>query len=209
MKDYKLSEFLEGYNEQVPQILSDTCLLKLIYTEHDGALELFARSNRLVPFADVSQFERSMCEKLGLKELRLRLKYTPDMLCAEYFQDLTQFLKSRFPVVNGFFEGADISYSGGLFTVGLKHGGADILKKAGIESAFPALVFEMFSISVRIELTGITQVDTASFAKQQEDYLNSIPINNPLPSAPAGFSPAGGSAPSAPHECRTCNVECR
>lgn len=207
MKDYKLSEFLEGYNEQVPQILSDACLLKLIYTEHDGALELFARSNRLVPFADVSQFERSMCEKLGLKELRLRLKYTPDMLCAEYFQDLTQFLKSRFPVVNGFFEGADISYLGGLFTVGLKHGGADILKKAGIESAFPALVFEMFSISVRIELTGITQVDTASFAKQQEDYLNSIPINNPLPSAPAGFSPAGGSAPSAPHEYRTCNVE--
>ncbi|MFR5051789.1 MAG: hypothetical protein ACLTCP_11055 [Ruminococcus bicirculans (ex Wegman et al. 2014)] len=39
---------------------------------------------------------------LGAGKFILQLKYTPDMLCAEYFPELCKFLKSRFPLVNGF-----------------------------------------------------------------------------------------------------------
>lgn len=208
MKEYTIAEFFEGSGERIPRVLEDARLLKLTYSEHENTLVLAVCCGELVPFDAVSHFERDMAETYKLNDFKLRLKYTPDKLCAEYFTDLTKFLKSRFPVVNGFFDDADITYADGVFTVGLKYGGADILKKAGIESAFPALVFEMFSTSVKIELTGVTRADAAKLAKEHEDFLNSIPMSAPQPQqSGAGFAPSQPKSDAAPREYRTCDFE--
>ncbi|MBR1724838.1 MAG: PolC-type DNA polymerase III, partial [Ruminococcus sp.] len=188
MKEYTLEEFLEGYGEQVPQPLKGAQLLKISYDESGGgSIRLTTHCRELVSFADVCAFEHEMCDKLGLYSFSLALKYTPDMLSADYFYDLTQFLKSRFPTVNGFFDGADVSFDGSVFHVGLKNGGAEVLKKAGIDVAFPQLVHDMFSISTGIELGGVTSIDPEVYESEQKKLLDAIPINVPLPSegAPA------------------------
>lgn len=42
------------------------------------------------------------------------------------------------------FDNAEAVYENGIFTVDIKHGGEALLKKAGIETAFPALTMELF-----------------------------------------------------------------
>ncbi|MGN0632336.1 MAG: PolC-type DNA polymerase III [Oscillospiraceae bacterium] len=208
MKEYTISEFFEGYNERLPEIIGNAVMLKLSYSEHDNSIEITAKSDELVPYAEVSKFQRSMSEKLGLKDLFLRLKYTPDKLTADYFTDLTQFLKARFPLVNGYLDNADVTYENGVFNVGLKHGCADILKKAGIETAFPSLVFEMFSTSVKIVLSGVTSIDPVKFEHEQEEYLRSLDLSAPIASAYTSPVQSASSAPSgASVNFRSCDVD--
>ncbi len=187
MQSCTLKQFLEGINGAVAEPLSSGELLKLIFDEDERVLELTVKCDTLVPYADAAAFERDMRQKLSLNDCLLRLKYTPDMLCAEYFPELTGFLRKNFPVVNGFFDDADVSYSGGVFSVGLKHGGGDVLLKAGIERAFPAVVRELFSIAVTIKLDGVMHLDPEQFESEQEKILKTLPINVPTeaPKKPA------------------------
>lgn len=207
MKEYTLAEFFEGYNEQVPRVIENSRILKLAYTEQQNFLELTAVSKELIPYSVIAEFESNMARRISVNRLRFKVKYTPDMLVPEYFADITQFLKSRFPVVNGFFDDADITYKDGIFDVSLKHGGADILKKAGIESAFPTLVFEMFSTSVKINLSGVTHIDEAKFAEEQEKYLNSLPAPSIGKQSYASPSFSTVSSKDASTEFRVCNYE--
>ena len=191
MKEYTLEEFLEGFGEAVPDALKGAQLLRLEYIEGRRSLMLTARSRQLVKYADVVSFERNIRGKLELNELSLGLKYTPDMLTADYFFELTQFLKSRFPTVNGFLDEADVRLEDGVFHVGLKHGGAEVLRSAGIDTAFPNLVHELFSTTVGIELEGTLTVDTDAYSENLEKVYSEMTANIPLPPMP-GDSPAAG-----------------
>lgn len=202
---YTLQEFLDGYNEQVPKPLDKSQMLKLCYDEKANTLELTVKSDVLVPYASVAAFERDMRQKLGVRDCYICLKYTPDKLCAEYFFELTQFMKSRFPVINGFFDDADISFENGVFTASLKRGGAEIMRKAGIESVFPKLVFEMFSVQVRIELTGVTEQNSEDYAAEQEKILNKIQTS--LPVSAKHDTGAGQNSPSVSPEFRSFTAE--
>ena len=102
-----LQQFLEGIGEKAPDELARVELMKLIFSEESNILEMIVRSKTLVPYSVVSGFQREMRGKWGINDLILRLKYTPDMLTADYFFELTGFLKERFPVVNGFFDDAE------------------------------------------------------------------------------------------------------
>ncbi|MCR5142186.1 MAG: PolC-type DNA polymerase III [Ruminococcus sp.] len=190
MKEYTLDEFLEGCGQQVPESLKGATLLKIAYDESNGgSMVMTIRCRSLVSFRDACDLEHSLKQKLGLNSLSAALKYTPDMLSGEYFFELIQFLRSRFPTVNGFFDNAVVNYDGGTFYVDLDHGGGDVLKKAGIEVAFPQLVHDMFSINVKIVLGGVLRLSDETYADEQKKLLDAIPINNPLP------LPRGGSAP--------------
>ncbi|MCD8095617.1 MAG: PolC-type DNA polymerase III [Ruminococcus sp.] len=179
MTEHTLSEFLEGYNIKLPKSLEDGQLLKLTYSESVNEMALTVKMDKLAPFAAVTELERSMEELLGINDFKLLLKYTPDKLSADYFSELIQFLKSRFPVVNGFFDDAKASLCDGVLTIKLKHGGADILKKAGIETALPTLIYEMFSQSVKIELSGTLSIDAESYKNMQQKQMENLPTAAP------------------------------
>ncbi len=202
MKEYTLAQFLEGYNEILPKQLENGRLLKLLHNENKTSLTLVVRFDELVPYMTAAQFERSMRQKLNLTDFSLAIKYTPDKLTADYFFELTQFFKSQFPVVNGFFDDAKVDFSDNVFTVELARGGADILKKAGIETAFPKLVYDMFSTDVKIVLSGVMHADSEKLAKQQEEFLSSIPMPEPSKSYNNDKS-----TPKVQKEFRSCSVE--
>ena len=120
-----LNTLMEGLNAAVPEQLSNARLLKIEYSERTNVLDMFLRSEQLVPYAVTAGFQRDMRKSMGLADCLLHLKYTPDMLCADYFPELTEYLKVNFPTVNGFFDGAEAVYENDTFTVSLKHGGAN------------------------------------------------------------------------------------
>ncbi|MCR5123062.1 MAG: PHP domain-containing protein, partial [Ruminococcus sp.] len=188
-----LQQFLEGLNETAPDELKEAEILRLVYSEVSNVLEMFLHCRTLIPYATVAAFQRDMRVKWGMNDFLLRIKYTPDMLTADYFFELTGFLKARFPVVNGFFDDADVTLENGVFTVSLKRGGANVLKKAGIERAFPDLVREMFVTSVKLELAGVTEVSDEVYLAEQEKIISEIESSLPPP-PPPGAAPAPAAA---------------
>lgn len=144
MNTYTIESFFENYKELIPSVIEKGRILRLGYNEENGTFTCQAAFDKLVPFDSTVEFEMKMRAALGAGKFILQLKYTPDMLCAEYFPELCKFLKSRFPLVNGFFDNAEAVYENGVFTVDIKHGGEALLKKAGIETAFPALTWSFF-----------------------------------------------------------------
>lgn len=172
MSEYTLDKLFEGYNAQPPSALCGARVLKIIYTEHDNSLGFVICPNELIAFEEIKNYEHEVEKVFGAARAEFIPKYTPDKLSADYFPSLVQYLKDRFPAVNGFFDDADVSFSDGVFRIGLKHGGAQVLKNAGLEKAFPKLVYDMFSCSVKIELEGTTDVDGELFESQQKKLLN-------------------------------------
>ncbi len=198
-----LKALMEGLNASVPEELSDARLLRIDYNERTNILDLFLKSERLIPYAVTAGFQRDMRQSMGLYDCLLHLRYTPDMLCAEYFGELTEYLKASFPVVNGFFDDAEAVYSDGTFTVSLKHGGGNVLKNAGIEHAFPELVWDMFVTRVKLELTGVTSISDEQYEQEQDRILKELDAHIPPPPPPM---PNGGApAPQAQHSAAPVN----
>lgn len=79
-------------------------------------------------------FERHVVQAMGLRSFSLYPKYTPDKLCAEYFPELVEQLKTMSPMVNGYFDNASASFTDdGRCIVSLQHGGGDILRAAKVD----------------------------------------------------------------------------
>ena len=208
MNTYTIESFFENYKELIPSVIEKGRILRLGYNEENGTFTCQAAFDKLVPFDSTVEFEMKMRAALGAGKFILQLKYTPDMLCAEYFPELCKFLKSRFPLVNGFFDNAEAVYENGIFTVDIKHGGEALLKKAGIETAFPALTMELFSVRADIRLTGVLETDMEEHQREQEEFLNSLPVPKIDPAQPEKKAAVTtNTASGASVDFRTANVD--
>ncbi|HCY65023.1 MAG TPA: PolC-type DNA polymerase III, partial [Ruminococcus sp.] len=208
MNTYTIESFFENYKELIPSVIEKGRILRLGYNEENGTFTCQAAFDKLVPFESTVEFEMKMRAALGAGKFILQLKYTPDMLCAEYFPELCKFLKSRFPLVNGFFDNAEAVYENGIFTVDIKHGGEALLKKAGIETAFPALTMELFSVRADIRLTGVLETDMEEHQREQEEFLNSLPVPKIDPAQPEKKAAVTtNTASGASVDFRTANVD--
>ena len=135
MNTYTIESFFENYKELIPSVIEKGRILRLGYNEENGTFTCQAAFDKLVPFDSTVEFEMKMRAALGAGKFILQLKYTPDMLCAEYFPELCKFLKSRFPLVNGFFDNAEAVYENGIFTVD-KTRGRSVAEKGGHRNGF-------------------------------------------------------------------------
>ena len=177
MGTYKIGEYFDEYSSQITEDVAQGTILKLLFTEDLRSMECVASYEKTISFDSVDQFERRMKKALGC-EFKLSPKFMPNMLDASYFVDICKFLKSRFPFVNGFLDNADVTYDmqTRVFYATLKHGGFDLMKKAGIFNAFTNTVNELFSTTASIEFDGVLLNDMDAYAKSQEEFMKSLPV---------------------------------
>ncbi|MDO5125839.1 MAG: PolC-type DNA polymerase III [Ruminococcus sp.] len=202
MKVYKIAQLFEKYSDIIPREIENGEIYKLSLDEKRSAIRVLAKFDTLQKYDVVNIFEREMAGKLHVLNFELVCKYSPDMICSEYFSELVKYLKSDFPVVNGFFDGATAEYNNGVFVVDMKHGGVEFLKKAGVETRFTTLVNELFSLPAKIEFTGVIESDNEAFEREQAEYLNSITVN-----AHSVQPKADKNTNSEKSDFRTCSVD--
>lgn len=184
MADNTIGELFDAYLDKIPSSVANGEILKIVLYEKDAGIAVTAKFSNLVPYADVSAFQRNIREELSVSKAELILKYPPNLFTIEYFPQIARFLRSRVPVINGFLDNADVSFDGRLLTLGLKNGGADLLKKGGIETALPKLLEDMFSIKAEVRLEGVLSVDNAEHDKALLEELEKIappPAAEPVP----------------------------
>ncbi len=177
MNTYRFADLFEEYQQLIPRSLEDGQVLKLIYDEKEKAMALDVRLVQTVDWAIVNECEHKLASALKLMDLKLRCKYTPDMLTAEFFPQLVEYMKQRCSVVNGYFNDAKAAYEFGCFKIELMHGGHKILDKADFSGIFRNLVRELFSTEVSVELSGITEVSEQELDMQYEQRISALPIH--------------------------------
>lgn len=210
MNSYTLKGLFEKYSGIIPASMEDGRVLKLTFYEQQNKISAAVKFDSLQAFDLLSECEVKLAEAVGIEKIEILCKYTPDMLTADYFGELVKFMKNRFPVVNGFFDGAEAEYTDGTFTVRLMHGGESVLKKAGIESQFGSLVYEMFSVNAGIKFTGVTETDEEAFRREQEEFLQNMPISAPTYGSSQGFAdqnPVRSGNADKKSDFRTCSVD--
>ena len=175
MNTYTLAEFFSEYKDFIPRSLENGKILKITFGETDGSLECTTVFPELVNFDEISEFECKMKTALETGKFVITPKFTPDLLCVEYFPELCKFLKSRFPLVNGFLDNAGVEFSDNVFTVELKNGGYELLKNNGIEHSFAAIVSQLFSRKVSIKFKGNLHNDSEKVEQQRNEILDNMP----------------------------------
>ena len=208
MATHTIGEYFDEYKDSISADIAGGKILRLVFTEDMNDLECVASFENTITFDSVSQFEQRMRNALNCG-FSLHPRFTPDKLTAEYFGELCKFMKSRFPFVNGFLDDAESTFDGKTFTVTLKHGGFELMKKAGIYTVFSRLVTELFSTTAEISFEGVLTNDMEQYEQAQREFFESMPMPDikayEEKAAAAKANP--GSGESAATEFRTVDLQ--
>ena len=191
MPNRTILELFDSYKDIIPGNIESGRILKLTYYENSNKLEITAVFDKVISIDEKELFEYRLAEAMMLKKVVLKLRFTPDMLTAEIMPVVFGHLKSKFPLVNGFFDDCRVTLDDNDMTIFLKLGGFSILKRLGIESALPSLIYELFSRDVNITFGGVLEIDENEHDMLHEQLIRDTSSDN------AGLYAGGISAPAA------------
>lgn len=200
-------ELFSQFEVEMPAALAGGKILKIITGRDNSDLCIVAAFERYVKYDEIEQFCAFMKKALGAQIFEIKCKYTPDMLSAEYFTEIFRFFKDRFPLVNGFFNGAQAEIDEDNVKISLKHGGYDLLKKNGAAKKLSALVEEMFSRKVNITFDGVLETDREAYEREQMEFLANLPIPQSPSGKPENVFKKEDKSTGENVEFRTCTVD--
>ena len=96
-----------------------------------------------------------------------------------------ELLKSKIPVANGFFNGAEYTLKDGVLTVALKKGGSDILKNSECDKELARLIFEVFGCKCTVEFSEGDFDSDKALESMQKKVDAELMKNRPAPKEPA------------------------
>ena len=145
---------------------------------------------------DLYSAQKELCEKLGVKNVRLIPVYNPSMLTADYFNDIAFEANLRGVPINGFLSDSKVAFENGVFKVELAHGGAEMLLKNRCDTIMKNIVREEFGTEIEVEFSGTTEVTEISERKTasvsySDSKAKSGSSSAPKPRAPKAAVPFG------------------
>ena len=168
METLRFSDFLDSYIQTMPDSMQDGMLYRLTYAENLTRLTFYVTFPQLVPANDLFSLEKTLQQALEIETVRIAPNYAATLCQTAYFPELLQLLKREQPVVNGFFDHAQIQQDGQNWTITLKNGGYEIVQRYHVAEQLQNLLQRLFSVSIKVEILGEAAVSTESYQQMQE-----------------------------------------
>ena len=175
MAEIKTGDLLSEYSLNIPESINNSIISKITHDRALTRLRLYIKPNSLIKYDDILSFEKSMEQYFELERFTVYCSYDKSMFTMEYYPEVISKLKRRLSVVNGFLDGADVSFENSIITIGLKNGGYDMLIKADFPGEFSKLIKSEFGIDITVKLEGELSVDVFEHEKQMEKIEASLP----------------------------------
>ena len=163
-----------------------------------GLLDVSVALEEVVPKARLRAVERELQTQMALTKCRILPKYSKELFDASYLGSIIEALRDRGMPVNGFFDGAEAVYEGGVLCVGLTHDVADFLDECDCAGEIKKIVLEDFSLPVEVKLTGEGAAPAA--ARQDKPDAVRLALQQIEQAAVAQKSAPGSGSPSAPRQ---------
>ncbi|MBQ8569124.1 MAG: PolC-type DNA polymerase III [Oscillospiraceae bacterium] len=181
-----IKDFFEEYSEFIPNPIGRGDILKLIMNKESTRLTVFAKYTSLQRFENILDFETAVRRAIGIEELNLKCRYTPDMFETRYINDAILCLKRKIAVINGHTKGAGLSENDGHIVIELRNGGAELMKKANVEGELARLLSEEFSRPFTVELTEKQSDEdpAAEYERMMAEAYANMPVPEPVDNTP-------------------------
>lgn len=173
--NYPFAEFLAEYVPVMPKSMEDGMLERLTYSENLTKISFYAAFSHLVPVQDVIALEHELEIRLAIHAVHIHPKYAPELFTMDYFGDLVIFLKREIPVVNGFVDGAVVSFADDKLQIQLQNGGYEILERYHVAEKFSSLIQTLFSKAVEVIFQGASSVTEDAFEVMIEKAAQELP----------------------------------
>ncbi len=145
---------------------------------------------------EIYALQSELCEKLGIKNVRLIPVYSASMFSADYFGDIVHEAARNGVPANGFFTDCTVHFSEGRLNIELAHGGLDILLKEHCDKIMQKIIREEFGITIDVVFSGVTEVDVSAINIQtQPPVTNFAPIKQRAAAQPHTVKAASGAEP--------------
>ena len=99
---------------------------------------------------EIYALQSELCEKLGIKNVRLIPVYSASMFSEDYFGDIVHEAARNGVPANGFFTDCTVHFSEGRLNIELAHGGLDILLKEHCDKIMQKIIREEFGITIDV-----------------------------------------------------------
>ncbi len=124
MQSYKLEDLIKDI--EVPKELKDTTIFKTDANSEKRSMEVTLVSYDLVPYDVIEEYKKAVCERYGLSEFILRIRYESlsidDIDIDVYYKNLVFYVNEIIGGVRHLFLNSRAEYSEGIFTIHCMYG---------------------------------------------------------------------------------------
>ncbi len=151
-------KFLEVFgeyfeNNQFDELLN-AVMKKCKLDINDRTLSIILYSDTYICRSTVLALSSRLKEILRLIKCDINIDFSADAFCATACEDITNEIRQKSAVLNGYFNGAEYALTENEVVINLKHGGFEKIKTTDYEKQFARLVKERFAVSVALKFDG-------------------------------------------------------
>lgn len=164
---FSFEELFGGYiGEELKFAFCDAIIHNCELDTAERTLDISVSSNKYIERKHVLMLKECVKSALRLEELELNLCFDSGAFCALACSDITDEIRTKSAVLNGFFNAAEYEVSGNKVTVTLKYGGISHINESGYEAQFKRIVNERFDIKAELSFAG--QLEDVEMEKPPE-----------------------------------------
>lgn len=169
-----VAEFFSSYDNIIPESLADGEITRLGFSKDSTSIGVEVKLKRIVSLADLKSFAAGLKAALGVNDAYIHPIYDSSLLSIDAMPVVIDELKRRAPI-NGFIDNAEYDITDSILKINLKNGGADCLRRAGIETLLPKIIHKWFGVSLSVELCGVLTVDSGEHDSKRLSSLDMMP----------------------------------
>ncbi len=126
-------------------------------------VEFTACFSELVRREDIHRAENILKNSpLALGKVSILPRFSSELFCADYFNELVYELKYSIPRINGTFKNSEVVLNGDTLNISLNNGGKALLDSVGFDAELTRLIYNEFNREIKISYSGMTVIDGES-----------------------------------------------
>ena len=158
MASAKFSELFSAIMpEDILNIMGNCSVESCDIADKPRAISLCIYSNTYIRMSVIRKAESVLKENMVLVSANILARYPYVALTAEACQDVTDYVKTKNAVLNGYFNEAEFLLNGDNLQIKLKYGGLATIQSTDFVRLFNNKVYELFGKSLCIEFSGETE----------------------------------------------------
>ena len=191
-----LGELLSDFNVELPEKISAGRVLKIVRKEAGNALDINLEMDGIVTAEEMINASEAVSKALDNADVSLYPKYKTELFTVDYIFEIIGFLKHKYPNVNGYFDGAEVTADGAGYTIALKSGGKNLLMGLGMDKKIENLVRGFFEKNISVTITAKDELDLDEYVKREQSApLPQVSVTDsaPPPAEARQYPSRGGS----------------
>ncbi len=134
------------FTEEEKQLFSSAVVTKVMANQEHRILKVDIIFKSYVNFIALSELRKKVVKAYSLASLIINHRFEDVQFCAEYWNDIILFVKTKNSVANGFLNDSSVEINNFNITVRLSHGGKQMLESSRVDVTIGDIIHECFGL---------------------------------------------------------------